>query len=1311
MKTFKYLVWIMAGFLSIQSNAQGLEGILVERYYVADAADVANATAQGAVVPLTTNTVAYRVYVDMAPGYEFSQVYGNPTNNLVVSTTTNFYNDPTFGVAVNPGTTSFNSTRRHTTMIDSWFTTGGTSSGRVGVMEAEDTDGTIGNQQGILANNPGGCFGLPINGTGAQDGMTTSSPSTYLVPNTLGVGTALDVLDQTAGNSIVISNGTIAALGGIVGPTASNRVLIAQFTTNGTLSFQLNVQIVNIATGNAENYVSSNPGANELTHPTLTFVSGQAPLVSIASPTNNSTVAAGTPITISANASDNGGVVTSVQFFVDNVLLGTDNAAPFSVNYTPTPGAHTVYAVATDNDCQTATSSTINFSASSNQLPVVSVSAPASVIAGSPITISASASDTDGTISQVEFFVNGLSVGVDNSFPYSISVPTVQGNGQSIYAIATDNVGGATTSSTIFFNAVVNTPPSVSITSPLNNSSVIAPAPVSIQANAIDTDGTVAQVQFFVNGVLIGTDNMAPYSFTWNSVIGNAVLTATATDNNGAQTTSLPVNILVADPNALPYFVQSIETDCDNSTFCVPVGVSVTAPVENVIGYDLVLGYNENEVMPTGNIVVYETLTGGAIVDAVASIGSLGELNVSLSFSQANAEFNGSGLLFCVEFERLPGFSASGESSIEILSVVESYITEVVEKSGSAGTISSTVNYSYSSEVVYWLDSSPIAYDVNNPSDYLITNIYGSNEGTITNSAIQPGMDGSFEHNLLDGTAIQIERDILENTAVQAIVNAADAVIAKTLLNGNVTPSIYEILAMDVNLDGVISAGDITQINQRAVAAISEYQQAWNYDNNGVSNGQPSKDWVFVSDFITSNDPSYAVSSTFPGDDGLGYSSARVPVVPFELPLAVSNFSTDGTLCPTVESDVFRGIMLGDINGSYANYQADGQLRGDGFTQLTLDFSSAVYSEEMGEFFVDVPVTLSSSLPIINAVDFWMAPNADKLEWVSASSLNSNFDVLSNFDVSNSLARFTGSTTDLNDGLELDQAVSTVRFRLTNPCEILNETDFTNVRVLVNGLDADYSFIFGESTITIDPSVSGAVCSNEAISFNVPSSILSQTVVAYAWSLGDGTTSTEVSPSVVYGGEGAYPVNVGLITNAGCEFFASTEVIVLPAPVVNFTYDVNVSNFEVSFINQSFISSGEIVSYAWNFGNGEVSNSTGPVVTYSGPGSYAVNLEATSGEGCSATYSETIEIVVGLEELENFNWSVYPNPAKESFVIEMGDITEVRVVDSFGKLVFENENAMGNRMVIETHNWSSGVYYLMIKSGQASVIEKIVITK
>ena len=92
-----------------------------------------------------------------------------------------------------------------------------------------------------------------------------------------------------------------------------------------------------------------------------------------------------------------------------------------------------------------------------------------------------------------------------------------------------------------------NHPPTVSITSPANGATFSAPANITINAAASDSDGTVSKVDFYQGSALLGTDTTSPYSFTWNSVPdGNYILTAEATDDDGAVTTSSAVSISVS---------------------------------------------------------------------------------------------------------------------------------------------------------------------------------------------------------------------------------------------------------------------------------------------------------------------------------------------------------------------------------------------------------------------------------------------------------------------------------------------------------------------------------------------------------------------------------------------------------------------------------------------------------------------------------------------------------------------------------------------------------------------------------------------
>jgi hypothetical protein len=1093
MKAIKFILGLGLMVASSSVFSQGLQGIVVEKYYQADANDVANATSNGAVTPLTTNSVTYRVYVDMAAGYKFNSLFGNAAHNLTVNTTTGFYNDPSYGVSLNPGTISGVNIRKNTAMIDSWFTTGGAAGSKAGVLKSEDTDGTVGHANGLLANNPGGCFGLPIMGASGQDGFLPSSGTTYVVPNGLGLGTALDVLDQTNGGSIVLTNGSIAALGGVQGPTSSNMVLVAQFTTNGQLSFALNLQIQNIATGVAENYVSSSPTGAELTHPSLTLVPNVAPTVSITSPTNAAAIINGTAMTFTANAADANGTVTGVSFYLDGTLLSTDNTSPYTASYTAAAGSHSLYAVAIDNDCVSTTSSTVSFTSAANQAPSVTIAtAPQAVVsgttttvAGTSMTLSSVASDVDGSVTQVEFFVNNVSVGVDNTSPYSVSYTAVLGSGQTVKAVATDDLGLTATSTIVTLNVLANVPPTVAITSPSSSAVISSYAnaaaatgagssltPVTFTASATDSDGSVSQVEFFVNGVSVGVDATSPYSVTWNSTSGTKTVEAKATDSNGAITTSSTLTLVINDLLALPYEVMAVSQTCDNATYCVPVAAASTYTVDNVKGYDVVLNYDAAKVTPTGNITVYNVLTTSSYVETASAIASPGTLNLSLYFNgtaPASAEFAGTGNIFCVEFTRLPGFLPVDSSTVSISFFQESYITGVQSKPVTSRKMYSTTQQNYLANLTFWSDNSPIAYNAASPNSYLITNINGVTGSTVSATAVQPNVSGQFTHNLTNGTSIKIDRDINNLNSVQLLINAADAVIGKTLLiNTLAAPSVYQVMALDVNLDGVVSAGDLSQLKQRATLAIPEFMQAWNYDNNGVSNGQASKDWIFV-DATRVATAAYQISATYPANDGVGYSKGKVPVVPFILPANVSNYSATNATCPTVGTETYKGILLGDVNGSYAAYTADGILKTNNTDYILVDLNNVIVDGTK----VSVPVSFISEEPV-NAFDIALQINENTLTYVSNEDTQLGSESESFYNGNDKTYRYTAL--NMNE-FTSNARVSYITFETVDGK--ISEKDLTAELGLLNGKIAEVRFSksaeLGDNTIDIYPNPSNGM--------------------------------------------------------------------------------------------------------------------------------------------------------------------------------------------------------------------------------------------
>jgi hypothetical protein len=146
--------------------------------------------------------------------------------------------------------------------------------------------------------------------------------------------------------------------------------------------------------------------------------------ISLSAPAAGAVVAPGTAVTVSATATPTSGrPITKVEFFAGTILIGTDTTSPYSISWANVqPGTYSLTAKATDSTGATATSAARSIRV--NNLPSVSLTAPASganFAPASTISLTATASDTDGTISQVQFFQGTTLLGTETTSPYSFS--------------------------------------------------------------------------------------------------------------------------------------------------------------------------------------------------------------------------------------------------------------------------------------------------------------------------------------------------------------------------------------------------------------------------------------------------------------------------------------------------------------------------------------------------------------------------------------------------------------------------------------------------------------------------------------------------------------------------------------------------------------------------------------------------------------------------------------------------------------------------------------------------------------------------
>ncbi|QNR82919.1 DNRLRE domain-containing protein [Pedobacter riviphilus] len=381
----------------------------------------------------------------------------------------------------------------------------------------------------------------------------------------------------TAGTDVAINvnaadtDGTIAKVEFYQGSTLLGQSTTAPYSFTWTNPAVGNYKLTAKATDNNGGIMVSD---------TVKLTINALPTVAISSPANNAVFTAGTNVTIDANATDTDGTISSVEFYQGNTLLGQSTTAPYSFTWNnPTSGTYALTAKVTDNNGGTTLSDTIKVII--NTLPTVAISSPANnavFTAGTNVTIDANATDTDGTISSVEFYQGNTLLGQSTTAPYSFTWNNPASGTYALTAKVTDNNGGTTLSDTI--KVIINTLPTVAISSPANNAVFTAGTNVTIEAGAADADGTIAKVEFYQGNTLLGQSTSSPYSFTWNApATGTYALTAKATDNNGGTTLSDTIKVII---NTLP--TVAISSPANNAVYTAGTNIVVNANAADADG-------------------------------------------------------------------------------------------------------------------------------------------------------------------------------------------------------------------------------------------------------------------------------------------------------------------------------------------------------------------------------------------------------------------------------------------------------------------------------------------------------------------------------------------------------------------------------------------------------------------------------------------------------------------------------------------------------------------------------------------------------
>ena len=406
--------------------------------------------------------------------------------------------------------------------------------------------------------------------------------------------------------------------------------------------------------------------------------------------------------------------------------------------------------------------------------------------------------------------------------------------------------------------------------------------------------------------------------------------------------------------------------------------------------------------------------------------------------------------------------------------------------------------------------------------------------------------------------------------------------------------------------------------------SVSSY--AWDLGNGRTATG-PTASANYTSP------GTYTVTLTVTDNRGATGTATRLITVTGAANIApnavIRTVSVAGTIPLTVN---LSGGNSTDPDGSIATYAWD---LGNGQT-TTGPSAQAVYTTA-GTYTVTLVVTddrgatATQTLTIVVSLDSNIAPSADFVADTVAGTapLAVSFDGSNSSDVDGTIASYAWNFGNGQNGSGVAPPAVTYTLPGTYTA-VLTVTDnkgatgSVSQTITVNRppnqtptASVTATPATGSAPLLVQLSSAGSVDPDGAIS-------------GYAWSFGNGVTSTSPNPSAVYNTAGTYSVSLTVTDNDGASSVRSTTVVVSPpnAPPVPVIAATPLSGSAPMLVNVNGAGSsdpdGSVVSYAWTFGNGQTATGALASTTYATSGSYVIRLTVTDNRGTARSTTTTV---------------------------------------------------------------------------------------
>jgi gliding motility-associated-like protein len=250
---------------------------------------------------------------------------------------------------------------------------------------------------------------------------------------------------------------------------------------------------------------------------------------------------------------------------------------------------------------------------------------------------------------------------------------------------------------------------------------------------------------------------------------------------------------------------------------------------------------------------------------------------------------------------------------------------------------------------------------------------------------------------------------------------------------------------------------------------------------------------------------------------------------------------------------------------------------------------------------------------------------------------------------------------------------------------------------LILTTSADFGCLADKDTVQItykDAPVAdydfGSACFGDNTDFFDQSTVSSGAIINWTWDFDDGTGgSIANNPIHPFPASGCFNPSLIVESSNNCFDTIAKQVCVNPLPLAIFNNTYACQGESVDFQDLSFLASGTIASWDWDFNNGEgTSTQQDPSYTFTVPGLTPVMLTVTSDSGCVASVTNNVDVLTGPDAA----FSVAPIPA---LVLENITYTD-QTIGSITNWYWDFGDGIGGNNQNEVHQYANGGVYTVV---------------